>query len=86
MVGLLPFVAWSVYLAVETLRSKIVLYDDRIEIHGVSAVRSLRREEITAWRRSTQMLILEGRDRPGYVMFWIYKEDATFQRWLEGIQ
>ena len=44
------FVVLGSYVLVYTFKSRIVLYADRIEWHGVKSVRSLRRDEIAGWR------------------------------------
>ena len=79
------FAALSVYLMLTTLRSKIVLFADRIEIHELTVTRNLRRDEIAGWRiNASPGLIFERKQPPGKTIStaWVYKADPELEQWL----
>ncbi|WP_031498429.1 hypothetical protein [Bryobacter aggregatus] len=86
MVGIcLIFIALCAYLILTTLRSKIVLFADRIEIHELTVTRTLRRDEIAGWRVAANgALILERKQPVGKIVSTalLYNTDADFDLWF----
>jgi hypothetical protein len=82
------FAALSIYLILSTLRSKIVLFADRIEIHELTVTRSLRRDEIAGWRMigTPGLVLVRKKPKGGTVSTaWVYKSDPEFDNWFEGL-
>lgn len=85
------FVALGSYLLLYTFKSKIVLYADRIEWHGVKSQRSLRRDDIAGWRitRTQYVSTLELHSRsPGTKKLKVslmLKRDDVFDGWFAGL-
>jgi len=85
------FVVLGSYVLIYTYKSKIILYADRLEWHGVRSVRSLRRDDITAWRIIPTQYIstLEVRPRsPGIKKLKIslmLKRDDVFAAWFASL-
>lgn len=79
------FVVVSAYLVLTMLRSKIVLFADRIEIHELTVTRILRRDEIAGWRiNGSPGLILQSKYPPGKTIStaWVYKADPELDQWF----
>lgn len=87
----ITFLAGSVYLALTTLRSKIVLYADRIEVHELTRTHTLRRDEIAGWRLTGQgfrmAFVLERRSGPNRKVStsWVYQADSAFDEWFADL-
>lgn len=84
----LIFAALSAYLILTTLRSKIVLFADHIEIHELTVTRTMRRDEIAGWRITAgPALILERKKPAGQTIStaWVYKADSEFDEWLAEV-
>lgn len=85
------FVALGSYVLIYTFKSKIILYPDRIEWHGVKSVRSLRRDDIAGWRIIPTQYVstLEVRPRsPGVKKLktsLMLKKDEIFEAWFAGL-
>ncbi len=82
------FAALSFYLLLTTLRSKIVLFADRIEIHELTVTHSLRRDEIAGWRiNGSPGLILEQKHPAGKTIStaWLHKADPEFDHWFSNL-
>lgn len=79
------FAALSVYLILTTLRSKIVLFADRIEIHELTVTRTLRRNEIAGWRINASPALILERKHPvskTVATAWVYKADPELYQWF----
>lgn len=85
------FVALGSYLLLYTFKSKIVLYADRIEWHGVKSMSSMRRDDVAGWRiiRTQYVSILELHPRsPGTKKLKVslmLKRDEVFDGWFAGL-
>lgn len=85
------FAGMSVYLMLSTLRSKIVLFADRIEIHELTVTHTLVRDEIAGWRLSNDtipgVLRIERKVPPRRKIStaWIYKADPEFGQWFASL-
>ena len=85
------FFGLGVYLLLSMWRSKIVLMEDRIEIHELTRVRSLQKSEIRGWRLvpTAYMAVLELVPRDPHVrklkVAWLFKDDETFSAWMDDV-
>jgi len=85
------FFGLGVYLLLSLWRSKIVLTEDRIEIHELTRVRSLQKSEIRGWRLvpTAYMAVLELVPRDPHVrklkVAWLFKDDETFSAWMDDV-
>ena len=90
LLSFLFFVLGS-YVLVYTFKSKIILYADRIEWHGVKSVRSLRRQEIAGWRIIATQYVktLEVRPRSLGIkklkLSLMLKRDELFEAWFASL-
>jgi len=81
----------AVYLLLTTIRSKIVLYADRIEMHELTATHTMRRDEIAGWRlggdKSQGALVLHGKPPTSKIVStaWTYSADAALDQWFDGL-
>lgn len=87
----LIFVALGVYLIITTLRSKIVLFADHIEIHELTVTHTFARDEIAGWRLSFNAspgvlnFELKGLPRRTVSTAWVYKADPEFDQWFAEV-
>jgi hypothetical protein len=82
------FVGLSCYMVLSTLRSKLVLFADRIEIHDLTKTRSLARDNIAGWRILGGGIVFEQKDNPKKKVStaWIYRTDDEFERWIAEVE
>ena len=80
---------WAgLYVSALTLKTKVILYPDRIEHYAVKTVRSLRREEIMGWHVvwmkyfSTLVLKPQKREMKQLRIILMLKRDQAFDYWL----
>jgi|SRR5579863_37506 len=82
------FALWGVYVFVSVLRSRLLLFSDRIEIHGAIQTRSLARDEILGWRVLPQsagfaLVPRDARQRTAKIAQTL-KFDDGFYEWLDS--
>jgi hypothetical protein len=85
------FFGLGVYLLLSMWRSKIVLMEDRIEIHELTRVRSLQKKEIRGWRLvpTGYMAVLElvppDPQARKLKVAWLFKDDEAFSAWMDDV-
>lgn len=85
------FFGLGIYLLLSLWRSKIVLTADRIEIHELTRVRSLQKNQIRGWRLVpagyVAVLELVPRETPPRKLrvAWIFKDDGTWSAWMDDV-
>lgn len=86
------FLVMGVYLILVALRSKVVLCGDRIEIHELTPVRVVKRDELAGWRLNTQTappLIILIPKRPNartIKLAKIFNVDPVFLDWMDSLK
>lgn len=85
------FFCLGLYVLAFTLKTKLILYPDRIEQQTVRTVWSLRREDIAGWRvvwmkyYSTLVLRPRRRELKRLRIMLILKEDEAFHAWVASL-
>lgn len=86
------FLVIGVYLILVAFRSKVVLFEDRIEIHELTRVRAINRRELTGWRLSTETtppIIVLVPTRPNartIKLAKIFNVDSVFLDWMGSLK
>jgi hypothetical protein len=81
----------GLYIVALTLKTKVILYPDRIEHYALRTVRSLRREEIKGWRvvwwkyHSTLVLVPRKRELKRLHIILMLKKDEAFDAWMASL-
>jgi hypothetical protein len=83
------FVIFGIYAILSALRSRLVLFADRVENHGVFSTRELRRDQILGrrfleTRRRTLVLVPRDGDRKLKVEPTL-RTDEAFREWMESL-
>jgi hypothetical protein len=86
------FLVIGLYLILVALRSKVVLCEDRIEIHELTRVRAVKRDELAGWRLNTHTtppLIILVPKRPNartIRLAKIFNVDSVFLDWMDSLK